>query len=219
MLVAACVLLLTGCGGGSDEVAPVGGTDPNAAAPVDPNAAPPTDPNAAPVDPAATGTDPSALTVGDPSTTSDSGSSTAAPGGQIGTSEATPKEFTNALGEFPIVVVIYQPKSDLDELVLDEAVAAAKSVKDTRLFAIKAGDFKYFADIPEKVGMFGSPAVAVIDRKGTLENVWKGYVDTALIRRSLLIAEAAAKPAVKPSDAPPATSFDEAAKDAATADA
>jgi hypothetical protein len=207
MLVLA--LALAGCGGGAEA--------PLAAATSTPSA------TGTPTTPA-TGTpaDGSAQLAGNTTSTAPSSGSVSAPsvavGDPIRTSDATPARFVAALGKYPIVVVLAQPKSELDNLVYAEAksaVAAAKSSKVV-LFAVAAGDYQTYGDVPEIVGLYAAPGVVVIDRGGKLQNQWVGYVDHGIIGEALLRAAKAKKASVSSSEAPPVSGTDSASTAATT---
>ena len=214
MLLAACALVLAACGGGGGEteITPPDGaaatTPPAAAAGATPN--PSTDPLATAASATGMDTAAGAATGGE--------SVTAAPGDQVQTSEATPKAFVDALGKRTIMVVLHQPESTVDELVLAEARAACTcSGQDVLLLEYTVADYENYGDLLEKLGLFRAPSVAVVNRRGKLQNTWNGYVDRKLIIRAITISNGHDRPKVTAADAPPVavSALSSAAADAA----
>lgn len=124
-------------------------------------------------------------------------------GTRITTSDLTPKDFTKALGKKAMIVVLTQPRTQLDKLVLREvkaAVNAAKPRKQLVMFNFEAGDYKAYKDIPELVGLYTAPSIAIVNRTGKLQNFWFTYVDRGLLLRSLQLAMRAPKSDLSPSD-------------------
>lgn len=200
-LLVSSVLLVSGCGSGGEETAAADG-----AVPTDPATAAQTTGNT--VDPAAGSavTDP---TTGLPAAAAASGSeiSSTGIGEEVKTSSETPKDFTNAVGKKAIVVFIYQPTSDQDELLKGEVQAAVKQVGKAVFLQYNAGDHKSYRDLPTALNLWGSPGVAVVSRSGKLQNFWIGYVDDGLLARAIQKANAAQPSKVTPStDAPPLSS-------------
>ncbi len=144
--------------------------------------------------------------------------SVVAPNEDIGTSAATPEEFAKALGAKPIIVVMYQPTAPVDEKVLKNAKAAAKAVKGTVLLAYTPAQYKVWGDLVERLGIFGTPGVAIIKRDGTLGYRNTGYLVDASLLRAALKRAALAKPAkVVEKDAPaPKNVFESVADEAST---
>lgn len=212
--VVAASLLLAGCGGG-DAAVDTAGVDPAAA-----NGAPATtdtmgatntlagDPNAAG---GATGADGALAGDGSLGATEDIpganeiSNADAASGTLVKISALTPKKFSDAHCSKPIMVVLYQPGSILDERLYDSAKAAAKRLgeKDLVTLAYTPREVKAMGDLPSKLGLLATPGVATVGRNGTIENFWTTYVDEALIEASLKNA-AASKPCKLTSEDVPA---------------
>ena len=193
LLAAAVGLLVAGCGGGDDAAAV------DAAVPVDPAAG--TDP--AMTDPAAAGgaVDPATgqLIADDtaggnaPGATeeipgaNEISNADAATGQTVKISALTPKKFVDAHCAKPIMVVLYQPDSILDERLYTAARKAAKrsKLKDLVTLAYNPREVKEMGDLPSKLGLLATPGIATVGRDGTIENFWTTYVDEALIAASL----------------------------------
>ena len=155
-------LVAAGCGGASGDT-PIAGTET------------PVEPVAAPLVSQTTGSDssgPHEVNIGDP----------------LQTSDKTPANFKAVLGKKPILIVFYQPKSKLGELLVKETTTAAKSVPGVKVFLFAAGDYKGYGDLPEALGMYSAPGVTIVDRGGKVQNFWNQYIDGALVRRSLQLA-------------------------------
>lgn len=193
----AFALVAAGCGGGADAPVDAAATPAPAA---DPNAALAGDPNAA-------GGVTAPLTNAQPESTpgaNDISSADAAVGSTVKVSALTPKAFKKAHCADPIMVVYYQPGATVDEKLLDEANAAAATVKDIEVLTYTPKDVKSAGDLPAKLGLFSTPGLATVGRDGKIENFWTTYVDRALIQLSLRNAEAAKPCKVGSGDVPEA---------------
>jgi hypothetical protein len=137
-------------------------------------------------------------------------------GQQIGTSEATPKAFVDALGAHAIIVLFYQPNAAIDTAVLKEVQAAGKSVKGAVTIVYKAADNDLYGDLAEQLGLYRAPSIAIVNRTGEMENHWTGYADRELLASVLSNAQKAPAAKVTPKDAPADTdAISEAATTAA----
>ncbi|MCW2949138.1 MAG: hypothetical protein JWN41_151 [Thermoleophilia bacterium] len=197
-------LVATGCGGAADATTAT------------PAPAPAATPTPAVADSGSTGTTVADGTAGAASASTDTttpgaassssdipganeiAGSEAAGGAAIKISTLTPQEFVRAHCTKPIVVVLHQPNSILDQALLSSVKAALGSASrtakhDTVLLVYTPKEIKRFGDLPAKVGLLTAPGVAVINRGGAIQNFWTGYVDSSLLGRVLELA-AATKP-------------------------
>lgn len=200
LLTLALALVAAGCGGAAAEDAAV--VDPAAGA----TPAPTTDATGTPVvnadgtttpAPATTATGATATGETEPGTNELSGTE-AAGGAAIKISQLTPKDFARAHCARPIVVVLHQPDSILDQSVLASVTSALSHSsttvqKDTLLLTYTPKEVKRYGDLLSKVGLLQSPGVAVVNRGGTIQNFYTGYVDASLLRKVIQLA-AATKP-------------------------
>ena len=201
-LLLALALVAAGCGGAPaadpSTAAPAptpdasatgttvaGATDPNTGLPVTTPAAPG----------AAGATTPATSTQEDVPGANEIAGSEAAGMAAVKISKLTPRDFAKAHCIRPIVIVLHQPGAIMDQELLGEARAAVASVsaKDVLTLVYTPREIKRSGDLLAKVGLLSSPGVSVINRGGAIQNFWPGYVDAALIRRSLELA-AATKP-------------------------
>ena len=213
-MVLSCAIVLGACGGGGDastdtaaapgDTAGQSSSDPNAPAPTEAPAS--ADPNAGGATGVPTsGGDPNAMgdpTMGATGATDSGGSITVAQGTLLRTSDRTPGEFVDVLGKKPIIVVVHQPESVVDDSVLAEAEAASKMVKGTVLLTYTPSDFKKQGDLAEILGLYDAPSLAIVNRKGELQNFWAAYVDRNLLAYVLTKASKAAPSTVTNDDAP-----------------
>jgi hypothetical protein len=194
----ALAVVVTGCGG-----APT--ADPAAT-----SAVPSTDPNATTVGATTPATDPAGAgstgATNDVPGANEIANADASAGELVTVSAMTPKKFKQAHCSKPIMVVYYQPGSIVDEKLLAEATAAARSVRETVTLAYTPKDVKAFGDLGSKLGLFATPGVATVGRDGRIENFWTTFVDHALIERSLRNAAAAQPCKVGGEDVPSAGS-------------
>lgn len=106
-------------------------------------------------------------------------------------SSRTPKEFSSAHCARPIMVVLHQPGSILDQALLKESRTAAATIKDTKLLVYTPRMVRSYGDLPTKLGLIAAPGVAIVARDGTVENFWTTFVDNKLIEASLRNASTA----------------------------
>ncbi len=192
LAIMALALLAAGCGG-----------DPEALLNT------PTD-NAATPDPATNAT----TVANEPSPgTNEIANANAKAGAPVKVTAITPKKFATAHCAKPIMVVFYQPESILDAGLYGQAKAAASGIDDVVTLAFTPRDITSYGDLPSKLGLLTTPGVATVGRDGKIKNFWTTYVDSALIRRSLKIAERSKACKLSNDDVPAAGS---ALADAAT---
>ncbi|MBC7645400.1 MAG: hypothetical protein H7123_09740, partial [Thermoleophilia bacterium] len=126
-----------------------------------------------------------------------------APGDQIKTSRATPKEFVNAKCKQVIVFYAYQPGADADEHMKAEVTTAVAANKGVQLMLYTPAQYKEFGDLPENLGIFDLPSVAIVNKAGKLQNAHSVFWPATLIDASIKAA-LKARTSVCDSDAPPA---------------
>ena len=130
-------------------------------------------------------------------------------GGAVTAGPTTPKPVAKALAGSDVVVVSFVVKGVADD---DSVVAAIAEVRsdarasaDVAFFDYAVGNDK-FGDLADRLGVTGTPSVAVIGRDRTLINLWTGLVDADILRQS--ISDAADTAAAHPG-APKATAASE----------
>ena len=117
--------------------------------------------------------------------------SQAGSGVSVKISSRTPKAFVAANCVRPIIVVLHQPTSILDQELLKEVRTAVKKTKDELLLIYTPSMVREYGDLPSKLGLFSAPGVAIVGRDGAIENIWSGvYIDNKLIEASLRNASA-----------------------------
>lgn len=186
----AAALLLAGCGG--DDAA---ATDPTVAAPAPTTTDPATTPGSTVSDGSTDPTGTGDVGAADEETpgANEIAEADARTGQTVTVSAITPKKFAAAHCRKPILVVFYQPGSDLEKKLLAEARTAARKLGSSAglvTLVYTPGDVKAFGDLPAKLGLLSTPGLATVSRDGTIENFWTTYVDNALILRSLRNAAA-----------------------------
>ncbi len=109
-------------------------------------------------------------------------------GGTVTAGPTTPKPVTKALAGSGVVVVSFVVSGAADD---DSVAAALAEVRaDSRVgtgvtfFAYTVGKDK-FGDLADRLGVTGTPSVAVIGRDRTLVNLWSGLVDADILRQSI----------------------------------
>lgn len=172
--VAASALLVAGCGGGGSG---------SSAETADPAATAPTS-VAAPVAVAAVGV-----------------------GGTVTAGPTTPKPVAAALKGSGVVVVAFVNKGVADD---DSVASAFAQVRSDPHANRGVAFFQYvvgkdaMGDLADRLGVTGTPSVAVIGRDRTLVNLWSGLIDADILRQS--IADAADTVAAHPGAAPVSSS-------------
>jgi len=109
-------------------------------------------------------------------------------GGTVTAGPTTPKPVAKALAGSGVVVVGFVVKGAAD----DDSVAAAlaevrsdgRSGKGVAFFDYTVGA-DAFGDLADRLGITGTPSVAVIGRDRTLVNLWSGLVDADILRQSI----------------------------------
>lgn len=167
--VAASAALVAGCGGGGSGSS-AESADPSATAPV---AA------AAPVAVSAVGV-----------------------GGSVTAGPTTPKPVAAALKGSGVVVVAFVNKGVADD---DSVASAFAEVRSDPHASRGVAFFQYvvgkdaMGDLADRLGVTGTPSVAVIGRDRTLVNLWTGLIDAEILRQSIADAQdtVAAHPGAK----------------------
>jgi hypothetical protein len=122
-----------------------------------------------------------------------------APGDVVRPGPGTPAPFAAAIrAGRPVVAAFLMPGVADDESVR-EALRVARSssqlARGVRVFVYDLSGPGRFGDLPELLGVTGTPSVAVIGRDRRLSNLFRGLVDADLLRQAISDA-AAAPPAV-----------------------
>ena len=172
--VAASSVIIAGCGGGGSGSS-AETADPAATAPVA---------SAAPVAVAAVGV-----------------------GGTVTAGPTTPKPVAAALKGSGVVVVSFVVRGVADDDSVASAVAEVRSdpqaSRGVAFFQYDVGKDS-FGDLADRLGVNGTPAVAVIGRDRTLVNLWSGLIDAEILRQSISDAAdtVAAHPGAKAASTP-----------------
>lgn len=120
-------------------------------------------------------------------------------GGEVASGPETPKPVAKALKGSGVVVVSFVVKGAADDDSVAAALAAvrsdARATRGVKFFGYSVGA-DAFGDLADRLGVTGTPSVAVIGRDRTLVNLWTGLVDADTLRQS--IADAADTAAAHP---------------------
>lgn len=109
-------------------------------------------------------------------------------GGTVTAGPTTPKPVAKALKGSGVVVVSVVVKGAADDDSVAKAVAEVRSDPRT---ASRVAFFSYvvgkdtMGDLADRLGITGTPSVAVIGRDRTLVNLWTGLVDADILRQSI----------------------------------
>jgi hypothetical protein len=109
-------------------------------------------------------------------------------GGTVASGPETPKPVAKALTGSGVVVVSFVLKGAADDDSVAAAIAAvradAHSTSGVTFFDYTVGA-DAFGDLADRLGVTGTPSVAVIGRDRTLVNLWTGLVDADTLRQSI----------------------------------
>ena len=123
-------------------------------------------------------------------------------GGTVTAGPTTPKPVAKALKGSGVVVVSFTVAGAADD---DSVVKALSQVRSDRRASKGVAFFSYivgkqkFGDLADRLGVTGTPSVAVIARDRALTNLFSGLVDADILRQS--IADAADTVAAHPGTA------------------
>jgi hypothetical protein len=113
----------------------------------------------------------------------------ARPGARVEAGPGTPAEVRRALAGDSVLVVAFlmtaaaddrSVAAQIDQLRRDPAYRGG-----VRYFVYTVGGRPVFGDLPDRLGITGTPAVAVIARDRTLSNRWVGLVDAVMLRQAV----------------------------------
>lgn len=127
----------------------------------------------------------------------------AEPGMQFVPSKTTPAAVKAALqGEHPVVVAFLLPGITEDEIVQKRLNNLQKEAKfrDAKFVIYRVQKKTKLGDLPDRLDIRYTPAVAVFQSDDKLSNVWRGLVDEDIIAQSLLDARDAVPHALRALD-------------------
>lgn len=109
-------------------------------------------------------------------------------GGTVTAGPTTPKPVAKALKGSGVVVVSFVVAGAADDASVAKALSEVRSdrraTKGAAFFSYTVGKQK-FGDLADRLGVTGTPSVAVIGRDRTLVNLWSGLVDADILRQSI----------------------------------
>jgi hypothetical protein len=106
---------------------------------------------------------------------------------KIAATDDTPEEYLAAIGEArPVAMLFYVPGNVDDGKVLD----AFRTVQaDFPEYTFLTYDFKNpaaYGDLSMLVQVNYPPEIVLVDRGGTVRNIWNGYVDEGTLKQCLI---------------------------------
>ena len=123
-------------------------------------------------------------------------------GGTVTAGPTTPKPVAAALTGSGVVVVSFVNPGVADDDSVASAFAEVRSDphanRGVAFFQYRVGR-DAFGDLADRLGVNGTPSVAVIGRDRTLVNLWSGLIDAEILRQSIADAQdtVAAHPGAK----------------------
>jgi hypothetical protein len=106
---------------------------------------------------------------------------------QLAVTENTPEEYVEAVGQArPVVVVFYVPGNVDDTKVVDALVALQPEFPDYTFLMYDFKDPSSYGDLSMLLQVNYPPETVLIDRDGTVKDIWNGYVDDGTLRQCLI---------------------------------
>jgi len=133
------------------------------------------------------------------STTSTAGSSVSTPktptamatgdllvGTQIKATEATPTEYAEAIQQGkPVVILFYLSGGADDVKVLDSVTQLQAAFPDCTFLVYDSQLPDAYGDLSSLLQVDYPPEVVLVDRSGTIREIWNGYVDEGTLNQCL----------------------------------
>lgn len=106
-------------------------------------------------------------------------------GGSVTPGPTTPKPVAKALAGSGVVVVSFVVAGAADDDSVAKAISEVRSDgRGVAFFTYTVGKDR-FGDLADRLGVTGTPSVAVIGRDRTLVNLFSGLIDADILRQSI----------------------------------
>jgi hypothetical protein len=107
-------------------------------------------------------------------------------GGQIQPTEETPQAFVDVYQTQPIVLFFYVLGERDDELVRQNLAALQPSFGAYTFFSYDHSDPEAYGDLATLLAVDYPPLIVMMDREGTIQTIWSGFVDQGSLNQSLV---------------------------------
>jgi len=106
---------------------------------------------------------------------------------KLAVTEDTPEEYVAAMGQArPVAILFYVPGNVDDAKVLEAFKAVAPEFPE---YTFLAYDFKTpsaYGNLSMLLQVNYPPEIVLVDRGGTVRDIWNGYVDEGTLKQSLI---------------------------------
>jgi hypothetical protein len=115
-----------------------------------------------------------------------SGGADARIGLQIAPTADSPQAFVDVYQTQPIALLFYVPGGRDDEAVRQNLVALQPSFGAYTFFFYDYSDPEAYGDLATLLAVDYSPLIVMMDREGTVQTIWSGFVDQGTLNQSLV---------------------------------
>jgi hypothetical protein len=106
---------------------------------------------------------------------------------ELAVTQDTPQEYVDAVGQArPVVILFYVPGNVDDVKVLDSLNILKPEFPDYTFLVYDFKDPSSYGDLSMLLKVNYPPETVLIDRNGTVRDVWNGYVDEGSLRQCLV---------------------------------
>lgn len=98
----------------------------------------------------------------------------------------TPQAFVDVYQTQPVVVFFYVPAGRDDELVRQSLAALQPNYGVYTFFFYDYSDSEAYGDLAVLLAVDYQPVILMMDREGTIQTVWSGFVDQGTLNQSLV---------------------------------
>ncbi len=106
---------------------------------------------------------------------------------KLAVTEDTPEEYVAALGQArPVVLLFYIPGNVDDAKVLEAFKTLAPEFPEYTFLIYDYENPSAYGDLSMLLQVNYPPEIVLIDRGGTVQKIWNGYVDEGTLRQCLI---------------------------------
>jgi hypothetical protein len=106
---------------------------------------------------------------------------------KLATTEDTPEEYVSAIGQArPVAILFYVPGNVDDAKVLEAFKAVQADFPDITFLAYDFKSPQSYGDLSMLLQVNYPPELVLVDREGTVRNIWNGYVDEGSLKQCLI---------------------------------
>jgi hypothetical protein len=106
---------------------------------------------------------------------------------KLATTEDTPEEYVAAIGQArPVAILFYVPGGVDDTKVLEAFNAVQADFPDITFLSYDYKSPQSYGDLSMLLQVNYPPELVLVDRGGTVRNIWNGYVDDGSLKQCLI---------------------------------